>query len=346
MRSPTAPRRFLIYAPERLGALSSKTANGLIKFRRNEVVAVLDPSKAGRTVQDVLGYGGDLPIVDTLAAGRTYEPDTLVVGIAPIGGRFTESWLPDLFGALEAGMEVWSGLHQFLADLPAAKPYQDRIWDMRRPPMNVRVAVGSWRKRQSRVLLSIGSDCNIGKMTASLILQEQLRDLGIDSVFVGTGQTGMAIAGRGVAIDAVVSDFINGVVEEEVEKVDGQAPLIIVEGQGALTHQGYSAVTAGVIHGCMPDDLLLIHQPTRLVDDYDHPLPPLREVIALHELMLQSFSGGKVRGVSIYSKDMSEAESDAEVERLQAELGLPTEDIVRRPNGRLAREIAKWVKEV
>ena len=338
-------RRFLIYAPEYLGPLTSKTANGLIKFCTEEVVAVIDPSKQGRVAEDVLGYGGEIPIVVDLDAAMEFDPDTLVIGIAPSGGRMPQDWIPSIRDALARGLEVWSGLHDLLADYAELEAWRDKIWDMRRSPANLHIAQGAWRTRKSRVLLTIGSDCNIGKMTAALVLQEQLRELGLESVFVGTGQTGMAISGRGVAVDAIVSDFVNGAIETEIMKVDGQAPLILVEGQGAITHMGYSGVTAGLIHGAMPDFFLIAHQPSRLTDDYDHPLPDLGYLVELHELMVQNFNPGKVMGVNIYSKDLSLEESAAECTRLQKQLNLPVEDLVRQPTMEIARSLIRLMKD-
>ncbi len=332
-------KRFLLFAPGYLGALSSKTANGLIKFRTSEIVAVYDPSHAGQDVEQVLGYGGGIPILGEFQACLDMAVDTLVVGIAPIGGRLQEDWLPLLQRALEADLEIWSGLHDFLGDRSEFSAYRDRIWDLRRPPDNLRVASGAWRERKSHVLLTVGADSNIGKMTAALTLQQQLDALGVESIFVGTGQTGIAISGRGVAVDAVVSDFINGAIEEEISRVDGEAPLIIVEGQGALTHLGYSGVTAGLLHGAMPDSLLLVHQPSRRVDDYDLPLPDLDYLVRLHEAFLQPFSRGRVIGVSVYSKGLSEVECREEMAGIQRNLNLPVEDLVRMPTGRIAKEL-------
>lgn len=335
-------RRFILYTPnDRFHPLGSKTANGLILFRKDEVLAIVDEAKAGRTSQDVLGYGGDIPIVKDVAEALNHEPDTLVVGVAPIGGAVKPEWIPDVKMALEAGLEVWSGLHHFLADNEQLMAFRDRIWDVRRPPNNLRIAAGTWQKRKSKVILTIGSDSNVGKMTTALTLQKQLQDLGLDSIFIGTGQTGMMISGRGVAVDAVVSDFVNGATEAEIDKVDGQAPLIIVEGQGAVTHIGYSGVTMGLLHGAMPDAYLLAHQPSRIVDDYDLPIPGLNEVIALHEALMHPFKPARVLGVNLYSKDMTLSESHTTCQSLQAETGLPVEDMVRAPDGSIAQKVLR-----
>jgi len=334
-------RRFILYAQDRLHPLGSKTANGLILFRQDEVLAIIDGSKAGKTSEEVLGYGGAIPIVADISDAMKFNPDTLVIGVAPIGGAVKPEWVPEIKIALEAGLHVWSGLHQFLGDMEELNSYHELIWDARRSPKNLKVAQGHWIERKSKVILTIGSDSNVGKMTTALMLQQQLKDIGLDSIFVGTGQTGMMISGRGVAVDAIVSDFVNGATEAEIDKVDGLAPLIIVEGQGAVTHIGYSGVTMGLIHGAMPDAYVLAHQPSRLVDDYNHPLPEIKEVIELHEALMRPFKPAKVLGVNLYSKDMNPAESQQACQSLYAETDLPVEDMVRAPKGIVAAKVLR-----
>lgn len=324
-------RNFLLYAQDRLHPLGSKTANGLIMFRTDEIQVIVDQSKAGQTAQDVLGYGGDIPIVGSMSEALEYQIDTLAIGIAPIGGAVNPAWLPDLTIALKKGIEVWAGLHQQLSEFDEMQDFRELIWDVRRPPAGLKVARGHWRDRKSKVLLTIGSDSNVGKMTTALTLQKQLKEIGLDSIFVGTGQTGMMISGRGVAVDAVISDFVNGAIEAEIDKVDGQAPLIIVEGQGAITHMGYSGVTLGLIHGCMPDAFVLAHQPSRVEDDYKHPLPDLRTVIDLHEALLAPFKKSKVLGINLYGKGLSAEQCQQECQEIYSDVKLPVEDMVNAP---------------
>ncbi|MCF7807555.1 MAG: DUF1611 domain-containing protein [Candidatus Marinimicrobia bacterium] len=336
-------RRFILYAQDRLNALGSKTANGMIMFRREEVVAIVDQTKAGKTAQDVLGYGGNIPVVADVNQALTYDPDVLIVGIAPIGGAIDPKWIPELKIALEGGVEVWAGLHQFLSDIMELRPYQDLIWDARKPPEDLHIAKGNWRKRKSKVLLTIGSDSNVGKMTTALLLQKDLKELGLESVFLGTGQTGMMISGRGVAVDSVISDFVNGATEAEIDKVDGQAPLIIVEGQGAITHMGYSGVTMGLLHGAMPDGLVIAHQPSRLMDDYKHHLPNLQTVIDLHESLLAPFKISKVLGINIYSKGLSSKAAEIECRSIHQDIGLPVEDMAKASKKTIAENVIKYL---
>lgn len=341
MNNPS--RRFVLYAQNHLNALGSKTANGMIMFRRNDVVAIIDESKVGLTAQDVLGYGGDIPIVSNVEASMAYAPDVLIIGVAPIGGAVNPEWIPELLTALKSGMQVWSGLHNFLCDRPEFQEYGDLIWDVRKPPKELRIARGHWRTRKSKVLLTIGSDSNVGKMTTALMLQKDLKEKGLDSVFLGTGQTGMMISGTGVAVDAVVSDFVNGSIEAELDKVDGQAPLILVEGQGAITHMGYSAVTMGLIHGCMPDAFVIAHQPSRLMDDYGQHLPNLKTVIDLHESLVAPFKTAKVLGINIYSKGLSREATQIECRSIHRDLNLPVEDMAKAPKKVIADSVINYL---
>jgi len=336
-----AIHRFVLYAQDRLHALGSKTANGLILFRNDEVKVIIDQSKAGKTAQEVLGYGGSIPIVAHITEALQYQPDILVIGIAPIGGAANPAWFPEIKIALDAGLQVWAGLHQFLAEHEEFQHYGNLVWDVRKPPPGLKVAQGQWKKRKSKVLLTIGSDSNVGKMTTALSLQQHLKEIGLDSIFVGTGQTGIMISERGVAVDAVISDFVNGAVEAEIDKVDGQAPLIIVEGQGAITHIGYSGVTLGLIHGAMPDAFVLAHQPSRIVDDYQQPIPKLKTVIDLHESLLAPFKKTHVLGINLYSKDMTLSEGQTECQKIYQEVGLPVEDMVRAPKRIIAEQIVR-----
>lgn len=340
MSMPT--RRFILYAQNHLNALGSKTANGMIMFRRDEVVAIIDQTKAGKTAQDVLGYGGDIPVVANVEEALTFDPDVLIIGIAPIGGAVNPKWIPELKMALEKGVEVWAGLHQFLSDIIDLQPYKDLIWDARKPPADLQVAKGHWRKRKSKVLLTIGSDSNVGKMTTALMLQRDLREMGLESIFVGTGQTGMMISGAGVAVDAIISDFVNGATEAEIDKVDGKAPLIIVEGQGAITHMGYSGVTMGLLHGAMPDGMVIAHQPSRLMDDYKQHLPNLKTVIDLHESLIAPFKTSKVLGINIYSKGLSKEATQIECRSIHRDIGLPVEDMARTPRKVIAQNIIEY----
>ncbi len=340
---PQAPRRVVILTEGQFGPHSGKTAFGVIRYGRDEVVAVLDSTIAGRNVSEWIP-GHDVPIVGTLAEALVIPgrpgPDTMIIGIAPTGGRLPDAWRPILHGALEAGLELHSGLHTFLGDDPelsaAAALAGTRIVDYRRPPERFETAVGRRHGPGSRVILTVGTDCAIGKMSVAL----ELRDAGLaagDSVaFVPTGQTGMMIDGWGVAVDRVISDFLNGTVEWLVEEGERLGDWVLVEGQGSLDHPAYSAVTLGLIHGATPHAMLLVHRAGLAAHDFDHlpdrsfPIAPLRPFIELHERIAATVAPSRVVGVAVNtSLYPDETEARRVIEGIAAETGLPAADPVR-----------------
>ena len=340
---PQAPRRLVILTEGQFGPHSGKTAFGVIRFGRDEIVAVLDSTLAGRNVGDWIA-GRDIPIVGTLAEaldvpGRP-SPDTLLVGIAPTGGRLPDAWRPILHGAIDAGLELHSGLHTFLGDDPelsaAAAIAGVRIIDYRRPPERFETAVGRRHGAGKRVILTVGTDCAIGKMSVALELRNAGRAAGDSVAFVPTGQTGMMIDGWGVAVDRVISDFLNGTVEWLVEEGERLGDWVLVEGQGSLDHPAYSSVTLGLIHGATPHAMILVHRAGLLAHDFDHlpdrsfPIAPLRPLIALHEQVAGLVAPSRVVAVAVNTSAVADdAEARDIVAAIAAETGLPAADPVR-----------------
>jgi len=204
--------RFLALCENQFGPTTSKTANACIRYTPERVVAVIDSRHAGRTAAEVLGFGGDIPVVASLAEGLRRKPNALLIGIAPQGGSLPDEWRAMIRGAIEHGLAIWSGLHFFIGDDPEfaelAKKHKVKIHDLRRPPAALPVAMGRARSVESTIILSVGTDCNIGKMTAQLQVRDALREAGERVAFAATGQTGILVEGWGTAVDAVVADFI------------------------------------------------------------------------------------------------------------------------------------------
>ena len=229
-----APRaaRHLILADGDFGPMTSKTANSIIRYQAERVVAVLDRKHAGKTVQDVLGFGGAIPVVASMAEGLRLGADSVLVGIAPAGGRLPDAWRDWLREALEGGCNIVSGLHTFLADDPmlaeAARAHGRTITDIRRPPTDLPIASGLARDLAPLVLLTVGTDCNVGKMTAQLQLVKGLKQRGLRTNFVATGQTGIMIEGWGTGVDAVVADFIADAAEQITVKGAEGADVVLV----------------------------------------------------------------------------------------------------------------------
>ncbi len=330
--------RYLIIADGNFHPLESKTANSVIRYHPGRVVAVLDRRTAGKTVQDVLGFGGAIPVVASIEEGLAKQPNTVMIGIAPAGGKLPDEWTAWLAKALEAGCDLISGLHTFLSDDPKlsalAAQHGRSIVDARKPPKNLPIAAGEARLVDPFVVLTVGTDCNVGKMTAQLQLTAALKARGIRTNFVATGQTGIFIEGWGTAVDAVIADFIAGAAEELVLRGAKDTDIVLVEGQGSINHPGYSGVTLGLLHGSCPDALILCHQATReFIGEYRTTpwlkIPPLSRYVDLYEMIGSAVHPTKVIGICLNTFDMTDADARAACQAAAKETGLPCTDPVR-----------------
>jgi len=331
-------RRLAVLAEGSFNATDAKTAVGVLRYRPEEVVAVIDSTRAGRTAQSCAGVGGDIPVVADLEAAAAFEPDGLLLGTAPQGGALPSSWRGVVAEALMRGWDVLSGLHVFLADddelatLAAAKGC--RILDVRRAPESRPLAARRAADVDALVVLTVGSDCNTGKMTTALQLRDELKRKGASVAFVATGQTGIFVADSGVAIDAVPSDFVAGVVEQLVCDAARDADIVLVEGQGALHHPAYSGVALSLLHGACPDSLVLCHQVgrthLRISDAGPAPrIKSLSELVRDHERAASWMHPARVVGIALNTMTVNEVEGRRAVEHAQQLTGLPVVDPVR-----------------
>ena len=339
--------RYAILAEGSFNPKDSKTANAVLRFMPEAAVALIDSVQANKTTQEVIGYGGDTPVVSSFQETLKYSPNTLLIGIAPMGGELPDEWRTIVLDAIGEGLDIVSGLHTFLSDdeefILAASANNVKIIDLRKPPAELVVSEDRWRERSSYVLLTVGTDVAIGKMTTLIQLMDFLRESTLNTVFIATGQTGLLFTGKGVCVDAVVSDFIAGSIESEIMKADSDFDLQLVEGQGSLFHQGYSGVTLGLIHGSMPDGILICHEPSRKVNDYGTPLPTLTEAIEFHKAVMKPFREVDIIGVSLYTAELSEDEALTAIKEAEEETGLPADDPVRFGSDKLGNAILNAV---
>ncbi|HEY4349369.1 MAG TPA: DUF1611 domain-containing protein [Gaiellaceae bacterium] len=306
-----------------------KTGRGVMRYRPGEVVAILDSTRTGESDDGV-------PVVGTVADALDLRPTTALVGVATQGGRFPPEWREILKIAIASGLDIENGLHEFIsedAELRAlAARHGVELRDLRKPPAGLNVPTGENLTHRAKVVLTVGSDCAIGKMTVSLELDAEARRRGVASEFVPTGQTGMAIAGWGIAIDAVVSDFLAGATESLVlEGIARGGELLWVEGQGSLTHPAYSGVTMGLLHGSAPHALILCHKAGQesVDDDPRFPMPSLSELVELYERNTLIARRAKVVAIALNTRDLDDAGARAAVEDAENETGLPAGDPVR-----------------
>ncbi len=340
-----AMRRIAILAEGSFGPFSAKTAVGVMRYSPDTVVAIVDSAHAGETADQVLGgdLGKGVPVVADVAEALAYQPDTLLIGIAPIGGKLPDEWRPGILRAIEAGLTIVSGLHVFIGDDPelaeAAKAHNATIWDVRRPPdaLAQRIREGTPHRADSHTVYFCGTDCNVGKMTASFELWREAQRRGLSAGFAATGQTGIMISGEGIPADRFIADFLSGAVEAMTVDFAERYDWVFVEGQGSLTHPAYSAVTLGLVHGSAPDLLILCHQPGRTaVHGYeDTPLPTLAQARDIYEAAAGWLKPAPVVAVALNTYLMPEDEAQAAIEEAQRETGLPTSDPVRFGAGAL-----------
>ncbi|HST17051.1 MAG TPA: DUF1611 domain-containing protein [Gaiellaceae bacterium] len=339
-------RRLLLLAEGRSGDPHyGKTAHGVMRYRPEDVVAVLDSTSAG---DELYGF----PVVARVADALPYGPTAALVGVATAGGRFPPAWRRLLKDAIAAGLDIENGLHEFVTRddelIVLARERGVELRDLRRPPDGLNVPTGANLTHDATTVLTVGSDCAIGKMTVALELDREARRRGLASEFVPTGQTGIAIAGWGIAVDAVVSDFIAGAAEQLVlEGVSRGGTLLFVEGQGSVLHPAYSGVTLGLIHGSAPHAYVLCHVAGETVVDENprFPMPSLRELIDLHESLSLLARRAPVRAIALNTRHLDEGAARLAVEAAEAETGLPADDPVRFGAARLVDALEPLVRE-
>ena len=333
--------RIAILTAGQLAEVDAKTAHGIIRYGHREVVAVVDGRHAGARADDVVPYVGKaVHVVATVREARDLGAQALVVGVAPAGGKLDPAWRAALLEGAELGLDLESGMHGQLAQdaelAAAARRHDVALRELRLAPADLNVPGPPESRPPVRVVHSVGSDCAIGKMSVTLELDREARSRGLSSAFVPTGQTGIAIAGWGIAVDHVVSDYIAGAADRLVRDGAARGELLWVEGQGSLLHPAYSGVTLGLLHGSRPDVLLLCHRAgAQCIDDYpETPIPALSELVALVEQATAWVSPAPVAAIALNTSGLDDEAARAEIQRAEAETGILCDDVVRFGAGR------------
>jgi len=321
---------YLLFLGDASDQLAAKTAEGVAHWRSSDCVGQMR----------LPGCNADLHLPDlTIAEAAKLGALTLLIGVANRGGRLSELWMPHLREALATGMDIANGLHNRLADVPElaelAASHGQKLFDVRHSSVTFDVANG--KKRTGKRLLTVGTDCSVGKMYAALALEQEMQRRGIRASFCATGQTGILIAGGGVSVDAVTADFISGAVEalspdQEPDHWD------VIEGQGSLFHPSFAGVSLGLLHGAQPDVLVMCHEPTRkyMRGLPEYPLPSIENCIAANEAAARLTNpNATCIGISLNTAALDEAEALELLVEIEARTGLPCVDAVRTGVARL-----------
>ena len=329
-------------------ATKAKTAISLLRYRGDDVVAILDSHNADRTADDVLGVGGEIPVVGSLSDAD--KPDSLVGGTATPGGRIPPEWRPIFAEAIESGLDIVNGLHDFVSEddqfALLAKQHGVRLVDVRKNDARETADAIDFNPNCVRIH-TVGNDCSVGKMVTAIEMQRGLAAQGHNAGFAATGQTGIMISGDGVPIDCVVADFVNGAAERLVQRKQDH-DFLIIEGQGSIINPRFSAVTVGLLHGCAPDGLVLCYEVGRShVKGLKHfPSTPIENLRTLVEDLATARHPCRAIGVSMNSRYVRESQAEDERQRLRDLLQLPVCDVYRHGADELVQAAVRLRQEL
>lgn len=338
---PAPTRRFIILTEGFSNPVTAKTGTSMIRYCEDQVVAVLDAEHAGKTAVDILGVGDRIPVIAKLSEAPA--ANSLLIGTAPTGGKLPERWRATIAEALRKGLNVVSGLHDFIGEdvefAALASESGATITDVRRNSESA-VSVGQPLGDENLRVHTVGHDCSIGKMVVTLELERALQANGHDAKFLATGQTGIMVSGEGTPIDTVVGDFVAGAAERLVLR-NKHHEILLIEGQGSLAHPMYSAVTLGLLHGSQPQGLVLCYEAGReeCGGIPGRQLHDLKTLKTAYETVARLVHPSDVIGVAINGRRLNEQQAKVEKARVRDEMELPVCDVFRDGPGELVQAV-------
>ena len=327
-------RRFVIITEGQSHPTPAKMAAGLLRYRSKEVAAILDSTNKGKTAGQLFGAGGDIPVIGSLDEAEKFHPDSFLIGITPAGGKLPAEWREVILEAIRRKMDIYSGMHTLLCDdaefVAAAKLHSIKLTDLRKPPDDLSVNTCQAPFSSTFRIHTVGSDCNCGKKVTALEMQKFMELKGLNSAFIATGQTGILISGKGIAMDHVISDYVAGAAERLVLE-NADADYLVIEGQGAIAHPLYSGVTCSMLHGFAPQVLILCHQVDRKImrGTPNVPVPPLNKLIELYEKLTEYFFPAKIVGIALNTTSVPVDRAAEIIAQTESALGLPATDVIR-----------------
>ena len=326
-------KRIVIYAERKFAPITSKMANSAIRYLNKNIVAIIDSSKAGKVVQNVLGYGGEIPIYSSFDESLQNDPNTLLIGVSTRGGKIPSDWYPLIIKAIQNRINIISGLREFVEDVAEfrvlAEKYNVKITDLRRFNRPEVIAMGHSKNFRSKIILTVGTHTNVGKMVTTIEMVKELQKIGKSADWMATGQTGVFLKGRGIPIEMIDGKYISGTLESAIAKMDGNFEYIFIEGQGSLQHLGNSSVALGILHGCLPDAMILCHRTEVGRSEYNINTDDLTTCIKLYEDMISFVKPSKVIGISLFTHQLSDEKAKRVILELEKKMGLPVTDPIR-----------------
>ncbi len=329
----TAKHRVAILLHQGIRGHHGKTGLAFLRYSQTSIVGVIDAESAGESLRELTGIEQDTPIVKSVSEVLTYNPDVLLIGIAPSGGKLPPAWQEEISLAIAAGLSVVNGLHTLMASAYSNLQPGQWIWDIRQEPPELTIGSAQARSLDCARILTVGTDMSVGKMSTSLEIYHSAKTKGIKTEFVATGQGGLAIVGQGIPLDAVRVDFAAGAVEGIVMKLGQKCELLLIEGQGSLIHPG-STATLPLIRGSQPTGLILVHRAgQKHIRNLPQVLiPPLPKVVKMYENVASaggSFGQVPVKAIALNTFHLDEAAAKQSIDQTQQLTGLPCTDPVR-----------------
>ena len=339
----SSKNKVIIYAQDSFSGESAKTGIGFIRYGFCETVAIVDRKLAGKTASDIVNGLPGIPIFESIETAKKNTPDAdvLLVGIAPAGGKFPIEWISDIKAAINLKLNIVNGLHDFLENIPEVKVLANKqkffIWDVRKYKESLTVANTKLLDLPMQIILTVGTDAAVGKMTVSLELVKAARKNNFQAELVATGQTGMMISGDGIPIDAIIGDFMAGAIEEQLLKVaKKKCDFAFVEGQGSILHPAWSGVTLALYHGSLPHKLILCHRAgNKYLKNTKIEIESLNQFIKVYESVSLPVRKAKVVGIALNTLGFTSEQALDAIKKAEDETGLPVDDVVRNGGGKL-----------
>jgi uncharacterized NAD-dependent epimerase/dehydratase family protein len=322
-------KQIVILAEKKLDPIISKMAVLAIRYLTDQIVAVIDSTYAGKSVQEVLGFGGDIPIYNSLDESFQHQPNTLIIGVMPRGGNVPSEWYPIIIKAIQNRLNIISGLQESLATIPEfnvlSKKYGTKILDLKRGKESVSLAKGHARNFRSKIVLTLGTNHNAGKLITTLELVKEFQKMGKSADWLATGQTGIMIKGKGTPLEMVRGQHMSGEIEAATAKIDGNYEYIIIQGQGALHNAALAPVSMALLQGTLPDAMILCHRYT----DNGSTKEYIASLIPIYENILSYFKPAKVAAISLNTYKLNDDKAMSVIQELAHYVRIPVTDPVR-----------------